>query len=125
MAIDTASTPPEVAPELPLEGLNVIELFAIGPVPFVGLQLLQMGASVTRVSPPQSRDIGIAMHEDADLLNRGKANTAINLKSAEGLYQLLELLFNTDVLNEGFRPGVSNPPFPHPGLVTHYRGTSS
>lgn len=93
-------------PELPLEGLKVIELFAIGPVPFVGLQLLQMGASVTRVSPPQDRSIGIAMNEDADLLNRGKANTAINLKSAEGLDELLMLLANADVLIEGFRPGV-------------------
>ncbi len=61
---------------------------------------------MTRVSPPQTRDIGIAMNEDADLLNRGKANTAINLKSAEGHDQLFELLSNADVLIEGFRPGV-------------------
>ena len=43
------------------------------------------------------------MNEDADLLNRGKANTAINLKSAEGHDQLFELLSNADVLIDGVR----------------------
>lgn len=93
-------------PELPLAGLRVIELHAIGPVPFAGLQLQIMGASVTRLCPPEDRDIGIALDTDFDLLNRGKLVQRINLKSPEGHAQLHELLAEADVLMEGFRPGV-------------------
>lgn len=65
-----------------------------------------MGASITRVSPPKSREIGISINEDADLLNRGKTNKAINLKDPQGLDDLFTLLARADVLLEGFRPGV-------------------
>ena len=70
------------------------------------MQLLQMGASVTRVSPPTERDIGIALNADADVLNRGKTPLALNLKERSDQDKLHELLSNADVLIEGFRPGV-------------------
>lgn len=65
-----------------------------------------MGASVTRVSPPTARAIGIEIDAAADVLNHGKTNTAINLKEPAGHTALFELLANADVLMEGFRPGV-------------------
>lgn len=65
-----------------------------------------MGASVTRISPPKSRDVGIAISEDADLLNRRKINKALNLKDPNDLQELYAVLDQTDVLIEGFRPGV-------------------
>ncbi len=90
----------------PLRGLNVVELSAIGPVPFVGLQLQQLGASVTRVLPPSDRAIGIDMDSRADILNTGKAIERLDLKSKNGQQSLDALLAETDVLIEGFRPGV-------------------
>jgi alpha-methylacyl-CoA racemase len=75
-------------------------------VPFAGMQFLQMGASVTRVSPPTERAIGIELSADTDILNRGKTLLAINLKEASGQAQLHSLLSDADVLIEGFRPGV-------------------
>jgi len=90
----------------PLQGLKVVELHAIGPVPYTGMQLLSMGASVARVCPPQNRAVGIPINPDADLLNRGKQEHLIDLKSTSGLAQLLAMLDTADVLIEGFRPGV-------------------
>ncbi len=106
---------------LPLEGLKVVELHAIGPVPFVGMQLQQLGAHVTRVSPIRDRAIGIETGAEADLLNRGKVRCALNLKSTEGMEQFHQLLSDADVLTEGFRPGVMERLNLHPHtLITQY-----
>jgi alpha-methylacyl-CoA racemase len=94
------------AQELPLSGLVVIELSAIGPVPFAGHQLQQMGARVIRICPPEDRGIGIAIKRQNDLLNSHKEQRFLNLKDAADRASLLELLVNADVLLEGFRPGV-------------------
>jgi len=75
-------------------------------VPFIGLQLLEMGATVTRVSPPTDRRIGIDMNVEADLLNKGKGRCTINLKDPAGVQDFFSLLESADVLLEGFRPGV-------------------
>ena len=68
--------------EEPLAGLKVLELHAIGPVPFAGMMLRQLGAQVARVSPPQDPGLGVAMPAEFDLLNRGKATLALDLKNA-------------------------------------------
>jgi len=91
---------------LPLKGLTVIELFAIGPVPFVGLQLQHMGAKVLRILAPADRGIGIEVDSHADLLNIGKQTQRLNLKTDAGRQALDTLLEQADVLLEGFRPGV-------------------
>lgn len=70
------------------------------------MQLVQMGASVTRISPPANRAIGIDLDPTADVLNFGKSQQAINLKEASGQTTLRSLLSDADVLLEGFRPGV-------------------
>ena len=91
---------------LPLSGLSVIELQAIGPVPFAGMLLRQLGATVTRVVAPIDPGLGVAIDPRFDLLNAGKGEQAIDLKSAEGRAALDAALAGTDVLIEGFRPGV-------------------
>ena len=91
---------------LPLAGLRVVELHAIGPVPFAGMVLRQLGADVTRVSPPQDPGLGIGIPDRFDLLNRHKAAVALDLKNPAGRDALASLLEPADVLLEGFRPGV-------------------
>ena len=59
---------PEAASTLPLAGLSVIELQAIGPVPFAGMLLRQLGASVTRVVAPTDPGRGIGFDPRFDLL---------------------------------------------------------
>jgi alpha-methylacyl-CoA racemase len=101
-------THPAPLPERPrpLSGLGVVELHAIGPVPFAGQLLAELGATVTRVSPPSDPGLGIGMAPEYDLLNRSKVRRAIDLKQRAGLDELGALLRESDVLLEGFRPGV-------------------
>lgn len=91
---------------LPLSGLEVVELHAIGPVPFAGRLLADLGARVTRVSPPRDTGLGIALPERFDVLNHRKTPRALDMKSADGLAAARALIDRADVLLEGFRPGV-------------------
>jgi alpha-methylacyl-CoA racemase len=90
----------------PLQGLKVIELHAIGPVPFAGQLFRSLGAEVVRISPPDDPGLGVAISPEFDLLNRDKTVQHLNLKTPEGLNALKEQLESADVLLEGFRPGV-------------------
>jgi alpha-methylacyl-CoA racemase len=45
----------------PLEGVRVLELASIGPGPFCGMMLADMGADVLRVDPLQPRDLGLPL----------------------------------------------------------------
>src|SRR5690606_25758142 len=91
---------------LPLAGLKVVELHAIGPVPFAGQLLRSLGADVLRVSPPNDPGLGVNVGPEYDLLNAGKRTLAIDLKHDDGRAALRGVLADADVLLEGFRPGV-------------------
>ncbi|MGE0385495.1 MAG: CaiB/BaiF CoA transferase family protein [Gammaproteobacteria bacterium] len=85
----------------PLSGIRVIELAGIGPAPFGGMMLADLGADVIvveRASDPNKR---------GDSSRRGKRSIALNLKSKQGIDTLLKLIDKADVLIEGFRPGVT------------------
>ncbi|MES2360695.1 MAG: CaiB/BaiF CoA-transferase family protein [Pseudomonadota bacterium] len=90
----------------PLHGIRVIEMAGMGPGPFCGMLLADMGADVVRVERLAASDRGIDFPPRFDLLNRNKRSVAINLKSEEGRNSLLRLIGNADALMEGFRPGV-------------------
>jgi alpha-methylacyl-CoA racemase len=87
-----------------LSGLKVIEVAAIGPVPFAGMIMADMGASITRIDriPAAGDDYGGM----AGVENRGRASIAVNLKNPAGIEIALALVRGADVLLEGFRPGV-------------------
>ena len=91
---------------LPLSGVNIVELHAIGPVPFAGMLARNLGANVTRVSPPSDPGLGVQTSNERDLLNFGKTQVYFDLKSPAGQAELHKLLANADVMLEGFRPGV-------------------
>ena len=89
----------------PLTGLTIIEIAGIGPGPFAGMLLADMGADVIRVERP-----GGGMfngNPDYDYLNRGKRCIVVNLKSESGVKLVLSLAENADAIFEGFRPGVA------------------
>ncbi|MDD9997127.1 MAG: CaiB/BaiF CoA-transferase family protein [Rhodospirillaceae bacterium] len=87
----------------PLTGLKVIELQGIGPGPFCGMMLADMGAEVVRIDRASSA--GQASHR-ADVLARGRRSIAVDLKNPDGVETVLRLVEGNDVLIEGFRPGV-------------------
>ena len=87
----------------PLTGLKVIELQGIGPGPFCGMMLADMGAEVVRIDRASSA--GRASPR-ADVLARGRRSIAVDLKNPDGVETVLRLVESNDVLIEGFRPGV-------------------
>jgi alpha-methylacyl-CoA racemase len=91
----------------PLKGFVVIELAGIGPAPFAGMMLADMGATVIRVDRREAADLGIPGRSPKfDVLGRGCQTIAVDLKSAEGIGIVERLVAKADALIEGFRPGV-------------------
>jgi alpha-methylacyl-CoA racemase len=91
----------------PLAGITVIELAGIGPGPFCGMMLADMGADVIRVDRAQSVQGGDPERPPADLLARGRRSIGVDLKSPDGVEVVLSLVERADALIEGFRPGVT------------------
>lgn len=88
----------------PLAGLRVVELQGIGPGPFCGMMLADMGAEIIRVD--RSSAVGSGART-ADVLARGRKSIAVDLKHPQGVETVLKLVESADVLLEGFRPGVT------------------
>ena len=88
----------------PLAGLRVVELQGIGPGPFCGMMLADMGAEIIRVD--RSAAVGSGARS-SDVLARGRKSVAVDLKKLEGVETVLKLVESADVLLEGFRPGVT------------------
>lgn len=91
----------------PLSSLRIIELAGLGPAPFCGMVLADMGADVVRVDRQGSVNDWLLSSPRNDVLNRGKRSIAIDLKSPLGVDLALDLIASADVLIEGFRPGVT------------------
>src|SRR5262245_8995472 len=91
----------------PLAGITVIELAGIGPGPFCGMMLADLGADVIRVDRAQSVQGGDPERPPADLLARGRRSIGVDLKSPDGVEVVLSLVERADALIEGFRPGVT------------------
>jgi alpha-methylacyl-CoA racemase len=90
----------------PLAGVKIIEIKGIGPGPYAGMLLADLGAEVVVVER-SSQPSGIALPSALDVNARGKKSIALNLKTPAGLHALLRLVKQADALFEGFRPGVA------------------
>ncbi len=91
----------------PLTGITIIELSAIGPVPFAMTLLADMGARVIRVDRREPADLGLPREDPKyDVLGRGRQTVAVDLKTDAGRDVVRRLAAKADALVEGFRPGV-------------------
>ena len=84
----------------PLSGVKVVELAGIGPGPYAGQLLADMGADVVVVDRP-----GGGMPKAID--GRGKRSIVLDLKKPDAVEALLKLVATADILIEGLRPGVT------------------
>jgi alpha-methylacyl-CoA racemase len=84
----------------------VVELAALGPVPFAGMLLSDMGADVVRID---RADLSATQRTRArnNVMNRGRRSVALDLKSPRGQAAARRMVDRADVLMEGFRPGVA------------------
>jgi alpha-methylacyl-CoA racemase len=90
----------------PLSGLRVVEFEAIGPGPFAGMMLADMGADVLLLDRPGDSDLGIGRERRFDALLRGRRSLVVDLKTPAGVAAALSVCDKADALIEGFRPGV-------------------
>lgn len=87
----------------PLQGYRIIEMAGIGPAPFCGMMLADMGADVIQVTRPLPAD---SRRASANADQRGRRSLALDLKHPRAAEIVLRLCATADGLIEGFRPGV-------------------
>lgn len=89
----------------PLSGYRVIELAGIGPGPYAGQLLADMGADVISVQRPSSG--GLSGADIPMIEKRGKKSIVVDLRHRSGVDVVLQLVKEADMLIEGNRPGVT------------------
>ena len=94
----------------PLAGLKIVEMAGIGPGPFAGMVLADLGADVLRIDRPRpagARGTPFVIPDDPrfDVLNRNRSTLAIDLKAPGAIDDVLAIVARADGLIEGFRPG--------------------
>ncbi|MEO6565367.1 MAG: CaiB/BaiF CoA-transferase family protein, partial [Casimicrobiaceae bacterium] len=90
----------------PLDGVRVLEFEALGPGPFCGMLLADMGADVLLVDRPSDSGLGFDRERWNDVMLRGRRSVTLDLKSPDGAAAALRLVARADIVIEGFRPGV-------------------
>ena len=90
----------------PLAGIRILEFEAIGPGPFCGMMLADMGADVLLVDRADDPRLGFGRDRWFDVMLRGRRSVTLDLKTKEGVEAALRLASRADALIEGFRPGV-------------------
>ena len=90
----------------PLAGLRVLEFEGIGPGPFAGMMLADMGADVLLVDRPADAGLGLKRERKHDVMLRGRRSLTLDLKGERGTEAALVLAERADAIIEGFRPGV-------------------
>jgi alpha-methylacyl-CoA racemase len=85
----------------PLSGLKVVEFAGIGPGPFCGMLLSDLGADVVRIDRK-----GQGRASPADITSRGRRSIGLDLKNPAAIETCLKLMEGADAVFEGFRPGV-------------------
>jgi len=88
-------------PTGPLKGVKILEIAGIGPGPFAGMMLSDMGANVLRIERKSGVKFpGIFVDE------RGRTKIELDFKKPEDIEYCLKLVESADIIFEGFRPGV-------------------
>ena len=90
----------------PLKGYRVIEMAGIGPAPFCGMMLADMGAEVIRIDRREKADLGLDRAPRFEVMNRGRKSIAVDIKKPEAVGIVKRLAKDADAIIEGFRPGV-------------------
>jgi alpha-methylacyl-CoA racemase len=91
----------------PLAGLKVVEMAGLGPAPFAGLMLADMGADVLRIDrKTKAGGDSFERVKAPNFVDRGRRCVALDLKDPEAAALALDLVCGADAVIEGFRPGV-------------------
>ena len=91
----------------PLKGLRIVEFAGIGPGPYCGMLLADLGAEAIQIDRPAGATAAYGLDSTRDVLNRGRRSVVLDLKDTAALEQALQLVDGADALIEGNRPGVA------------------
>lgn len=91
----------------PLTGLRVVEITGLGPGPFCGMLLADLGASVLRIERLEVAGAVDRARPATNAMHRGKRAIGLDLKAPDGVDAFLRLVEHADALIEVFRPGVA------------------
>jgi alpha-methylacyl-CoA racemase len=89
-----------------LEGFRVVEMGGIGPAPFAGALLGDLGADVVRIDRIAKPGVAPDLPAQFDFYNRNKRSVTLDLKQPQAIATVLKLVAQADALIEGFRPTV-------------------
>lgn len=99
---------------LPLDGVRVVDFSQFLAGPYCTMQLADYGADVVKIERPGTGDDSRAMGPQSGAEsfpfqqpNRNKRSLAVDLRSAEGVRIVRDLIDRADVVVENFRPGVT------------------
>jgi alpha-methylacyl-CoA racemase len=88
----------------PLTGLRFVEMAGIGPAPFAAMVLADLGAEGIRIESPRP---GLMLGDPLrDITRRGRTGVVVDIRQDAGRELVLDLVAESHVLIEGFRPGV-------------------
>ncbi|KAF0809985.1 acyl-CoA transferase/carnitine dehydratase [Alcanivorax sp. S71-1-4] len=92
----------------PLQGITVIEMAGIGPGPFCGMLLADLGADVICIQRKPGAQAGSLdqFKGRTSVVDRGRRSLALDLKDPAAIELVLQLVDKADALIEGYRPGV-------------------
>lgn len=102
MTRDPQAPSSAAVPGGPLRGLKVVEFAGLGPAPFAGMLLSDMGADVVTIDRPP----GLKLGDATNIVGRGRSVVLADLKDSGDRERILALLDHADILIEGYRPGV-------------------
>jgi crotonobetainyl-CoA:carnitine CoA-transferase CaiB-like acyl-CoA transferase len=88
----------------PLRGVRIVTMGGLGPGPFCGMLLGDLGADVVRVDMPRAVDGALPIDYT---VRRSQRSIALDVKDAAGRAILLQLIETADAFIEVFRPGVA------------------
>lgn len=101
-------------PKLPLEGLRVLDLTRLYPGPLAAMWLAENGADVIKVEDPNRPDpmrfyppLVDGVSAGFLAVNASKRNLALSLEKPDDKALFFDLVKQSDVVLESFRPGVA------------------
>jgi crotonobetainyl-CoA:carnitine CoA-transferase CaiB-like acyl-CoA transferase len=94
-------------PWLPLKGTRVVDFSMFVPGPFASALLADLGAEVIKVEMPGGDPGRGYVPVQFETENRNKRSLALDLKNPASKEIVHRLVRNTDIVVEGFRPGVA------------------
>ena len=117
--VKIGDSPPEPLPDgdRPLSGIRVLDLTRVLAGPTCARTLAEHGADVMKITAAHLPNIGYQEYDTG----HGKLNAQLDLRQPDQMARLLDLVRETDVFSQGYRPGTLGERGLSPEELAHLR----